>query len=127
MTPILNAKNIPFLHIRPGDESYEMLRTKLQELIDYYEAKQYAYELQVQKTIFDIWLILLEMVRDKTDVKNAPVSAYDQERIETAISYISENCTQRITLKDIARQLNCSSEECCRLFKRTIQQSPIRF
>jgi AraC-like DNA-binding protein len=51
----------------------------------------------------------------------------DKQAYENHSAYIRENYTSKITLSDIARSVNISTAECCRLFKRNMNISPVEY
>lgn len=48
-------------------------------------------------------------------------------RIKKAIDFIVSSYSNPITLDDIASSINLSSSECCKLFKKTMNTSPITY
>ncbi|MGN1295751.1 MAG: AraC family transcriptional regulator [Bacilli bacterium] len=48
-------------------------------------------------------------------------------RIRKAIDFISSSYSESITLEDIASSINLSPSECCKLFKKTMNTSPITY
>ena len=48
-------------------------------------------------------------------------------RIKKAIDFISSSYSEPITLEDIASSINLSPSECCKLFKKTMDTSPITY
>ncbi|WP_455796586.1 helix-turn-helix domain-containing protein [Clostridium butyricum] len=52
---------------------------------------------------------------------------YKVEYIKTIISYIQKNYSEKIYIKDMARQINMNEQYFCRFFKSMIGRSPIEY
>ena len=91
-----------------------------------FSEKYFGYELAIRSYLGNIWLIFITELKDTVQPFQGRVST-DKERIKALINYVRMNYMKNITLSDIASVVNISEGECCRLFKRTIQSSPIKY
>ncbi len=79
--------------------------------------KQELYELEVQRLLLGIWGGLYRHYGE--EVKRAPAEDPEKiERLRGLISFLHAHYREKVTLEDVARQVNLSKSECCRFFKR---------
>ena len=82
------------------------------------------YELQVKRLMEDIWIELL--VGTETEIVDMePLPEKEGSRMDTAMQYIYGHYGEDISLESISRAAGISRGECCRMFKKSIQDSPI--
>lgn len=89
-----------------------------------YTKKEAGFELALQSIFHRIWLLLyLNMPKDaKGKTNEAEMSV-----LRAVVTYIQEHDTEKIDLSDIAAAGNISNSYCCRLFKRYLRQSPMKY
>lgn len=56
-----------------------------------------------------------------------PVSTKTNVHIETALKYMQSNVTNKISLSDIAQQINLSEEHFIRIFEESLHISPMKY
>lgn len=122
------SKSIVFLQSERKGRSVISL---IDEIIDLNLNKSYGYELLTKSFVCQLWYLLVKdlpraPIMQKSEPRENKISLDDQ-RIKDAISFISENYAEAITLEDIADSIHISKSECCRLFKRSINISPIEY
>lgn len=93
------------------------------ELGRIYNAKEYAYEIEMKFLLHKIWHIL---VLNNYHMLEEPsiLSISDKQRAKQLQLFIYDNYMEKISLKDIARAAQVSRGECCRVFKRVFQITP---
>lgn len=100
------------------------------EIIKINLQKSFGYELLTKSYLIQIWLLLLNHIRD---LPHDHIPAYDpqvvldESRTKAAITYIMEHYEEPITLQDIADSIHISKSECCRCFKRCLQLTPFDY
>lgn len=81
-----------------------------------------AYEMRIQQALSVIWTEIY--YHAQRHVRTLPDAANrDFERLRRILTYIQTHYMERITLEDIAAQINICKSECCRFFKRHMNQS----
>lgn len=83
-----------------------------------------SFEMQVQQQLSSIWLSLYNQV-NQTEYKSVhgAKTGRDIERLRNILSFIQEHYSEKITLEDISEQINICKSECCRFFKRHMNES----
>lgn len=89
--------------------------------------KNFGYELSVKALAVQAWLNTVVLLRNHDKHNDAPSQSADKVRIDQIITYIHLYYRSKLTLQDIAGSANISQGECCRLFKRMLNTTPIEF
>ena len=88
--------------------------------------QQYANEYRLHNMICEVWYKLIRIVWNNEPAGKA-VKDIDSERLYQALHFIQENYGTDISLDDICKATAVGRSECCRLFKRNLQMSPISY
>ena len=91
-----------------------------------YKEQQYANEYRLHNMICEVWYKLIRIVWNNEPAGKA-VKDIDSERLYQALHFIQENYGTDISLDDICKATAVGRSECCRLFKRNLQMSPISY
>lgn len=114
---IVSSPALSSLHLT-GDVPWQ--KDTLDNLYRIYEIfveKPELYELEVQRLLLGIWAGLYRNYGD--EVKKAPAEDPEKiRRLRILLAYLHEHYSEKITLEDVARQVNLCKSECCRFFKR---------
>lgn len=123
LTPVTQNRNVDLIPIRGETPTQKQLLRRLRELTAL--QTQQNIEFQTRNLLSDIWLLLLE------ELKNREVSASSiqkhPDRILTMLAFIQENYAEKLTLEDIADAAAVSTRECLRCFRTSIKQSPMDY
>lgn len=92
----------------------------LEEIYQLSQNRPETYELEVQRLLLGIWSGLY---RHRADQGSPPSDPERVERLRVILSYLHENYGEKITLEDVAKQVGLCKSECCRFFKRQMNQS----
>ena len=82
-------------------------------------------QIRIKSSLLNILAILYEndmIVRSNIENEN-----YKVEYIKTIISYIQKNYSEKIYIRDMAKQINMNEQYFCRFFKSMIGRSPIEY
>lgn len=90
------------------------------------DAQEYGYELEMKILLCRIWYLVLLNNREKVEVESA-ITFSEKQRMKTLQNFIHKNYMERITLEDISNSIHVSRGECCRIFKRIQNMSPITY
>lgn len=79
-----------------------------------------SYELRLLTELYQIWILLF----DHLDLETRPSSGdvRELERLRRIVTFIHEHYMEHISLEDISGCVNMCKSECCRLFKRNMNQ-----
>ena len=69
-----------------------------------------------------IWLMLLEH-RTSFSLNENALNPKTSARLKAILSFIHENFEKKISLDDIANSVHLCKSECCRFFKKHMQES----
>ena len=83
-------------------------------------------EFQTRNLLSEIWLLLLEEIKD-SDREHTVPNSVNQDRIFTMLSYIHENYNRKLTLEEIAVSASVSKRECLRCFQTGLGESPFHY
>lgn len=89
------------------------------------DSENFVSELSMKSILYRIWEIVVYNNQDY--LKEKMISQMDRERLDVFLSFIHQHYMDQLTLADIARAGNVSRGECCRLFKRTGNTSPVAY
>ncbi len=89
----------------------------------YFDAKP-LYEFKIQQLLTNIWINFYDnyVLKENVDLKDASTGR-DVDRLRKILSFLEENYADKITLDDIAKEVGLCKAECCRFFKRMMNQS----
>ena len=122
LNPVTQNRNLDLFAVRGQNETQKQIVKKLQQLALY--QKQQDVEFQTRNILSEIWLLLLEELKN-TQLNN--VQPKNQERILNMVSFVQENYAEKLTLEDIAQSASVSTRECLRCFKTVLQRSPMEY
>lgn len=123
----ISPEQLDCLELHPHDPSAVVILENMRKIEDAARHKNYGYELTVKALSAEIWLQTILMLRQRSrSTLTAPQNA-DQIRINQIITYIHLYFRAKLTLADLAGCANISPGECCRLFARTVGQTPIEY
>lgn len=98
------------------------VRENMRAIIALEMKKPEFYEMKIQILLSGIWILLLEHRGDfAPDEKSLNPKA--SARLKTILGFIHENYDKKITLDDIADSVHICKSECCRFFKKHMQES----
>lgn len=124
LNPVIQNRNLDLLCLRGTTPEQKQILGKLRQLSRL--QSQEDPEFQTRNLLSEIWLLLLE------ELRNADSSAFhspsgNQDRILTMIAFIQENFAEKLTLEQIADSASVSTRECLRCFRGAIHQSPMDY
>lgn len=90
------------------------------------EASAYGYEMEQVALLYRIWQLLVIHHRPEIEGRSS-VSFADRQRIRALQTYIHRHYREHISLGDIAGAGHVSRGECCRVFQRVLDISPIQY
>ena len=115
--PVLRDTSVPAFPLRQDGGWQQEVLKRLAEIWDVYQAKGETMEMEIQLDLMAIWL---EIYRHGSQRENMAKTELDrnQERIRAILRFIQEHYEEKITLDQIAAQVNICKSECCRFFKK---------
>ena len=124
VSPVTQNRNLELLCLRGTSPVQKQILGKLRQLSRLQEAEDT--EFQTRNLLSEIWLLLLEEIRN-TDSRQLHPVPRNQDRLLTMIAFIQENFAEKLTLEQIADSAAVSTRECLRCFRASIHQSPMDY
>ena len=87
-----------------------------------YNDKNIMMEIKITNSIYKIWTNIYENNIHKI-LELSKYKVKDMDRLKKIIVFINDNYNKKITLDDIAAQINICRSECCRFFKKHMKES----
>lgn len=102
------------------DEWGRTVTSHLSDIWELYQNPPRSYELRLLTELYQIWILLY----DHLDLNARPSSGdiREQERLRRIITFIHDHYMEHISLDDISGCVNMCKSECCRLFRRNMNQ-----
>ena len=102
------------------------MMTLIDEIVAYFKAEDFGYELRSRSALSELWLILLEETEEvRKNAKKADPT--DSHRMKQMMNYVHDHYSEKIYLEEIASSAGVSPRECARCFKRQIGYTPMDY
>ena len=106
----------------PDTEWQKQILLLIQTIVTDYEGHLPGFELVICQTLLQIWNTLYTNVW--SEISPDPSAQYkDIERLRKTITYLQEHYHEHVTLGAIAENVNICASECCRFFKKCMNES----
>lgn len=125
----INQKQVS-LPVRIGRDSEcnrEILR-QIRNIIDAYMGKIPAYQLSILSSLYAIlgeFILQNRIVSSAPEIMNSALARLEQ--FKTVLSYIETNYNGKLSIKDMADQINMSQYHFCRFFKSFTGKTPMEY
>ena len=119
---VVSAKEFSSLLFDGSESWHHDLKELVCELISLSSDKSDFYEIKIQMQLTKIWLMLLEH-RTSFSLNENALNPKTSARLKAILSFIHENFEKKISLDDIANSVHLCKSECCRFFKKHMQES----
>lgn len=107
---------------------YEETIELLKEIYRIYLEEGFAYEFQVAAKLIRLWYLIIcekkEWLEENEKNRELPL---EQLRMKQVQDYVAEHYAEKITLSDVSELLHISKEEVCRLFKRMLNTTCMKY
>lgn len=100
---------------------------KLTQIIHLFTLKKVGFELKLKAMLFDIFYELFanEACLPRTEIQSG--QQHDLIRMKTVLHYIGHNLSVKLSVKELAEQINMSPVHFYTFFKRHMGQTPVDF
>ena len=126
VNPITMCRDLDCFPIRPHNKAGLRMMTLIDEIVSYFTAEEFGYEMKSRSALSELWLILLE---ETTNLRKSSKSMdpTDSMRMKQMMNYVHDNFREKIYLEEIASSAGISPRECARCFKRQIGFTPMDY
>ena len=124
MDPVTD--NNAFAHIFfEGKEDWQIpVLDRLRQIDHLYQTRPDNLEFQIYLLLMENWLAIWQHVWGHQEISEENTAeSRNMQRLKTIFNYLHEHYAEKITLQDVASQVNICEAECCRLFKKYMKQS----
>lgn len=131
--PVVQDINFAYALFREGGMGYDMMKPMLDKMVKIDQEREQGYELLIQGLLCELWYYVFHyykeyQVRLSGEDKGAQNTRNKQlDRLKNSLVFIYDHYTEQITLEQIAEASHTSKSEFCRLFKKTLHQTPFDF
>lgn len=123
VTPITADAGFGSLPFFPSVDWHRPVLDCLHKIYDLYLSRPASFEMEIHQALSSIWLSLFSHTIQKSPAASSAAPSRDIERLRRILTFIQEHYMEKITLEDIAGQINICKSECCRFFKKHMQES----
>lgn len=118
--PLLQDFSLPAIRFGPSHSRHDSFGKIVERLLYLDEQRPPFYELEITAELLLFWK---ELLSHRPFASSCPShSRTEYERIRKILGYIEKNYSRQIRLKDISEHIHLCESECCRLFKRYMNQ-----
>ena len=125
--PILKNSLIVKRHITASPGWQSELLGRLEKLLGYLRGKPPAYELLVKSELFGIFALLSANCVSAANTPERSQDHFRLEKLKTALKYIQDNYSKKISTLDIAACVDMSEGHFCRIFKHYVKKTPVEY
>ena len=124
--PVIKCAALPYRLILPGEPMHAKALALLKEACEIADSGAFMHEYHVQQRLSRFWLMLIDETqaiwRDQ-ETKND----FRNERVKKMLSFIQQNCVEKLTLEQIAASADISTRECLRCFQSMLKMTPFDY
>lgn len=96
----------------------------LQRIEQLYQEKSEGFEYRIYLLLLENWFAVWKQFRNTgREPEEHTAEDRNMQRLKLIFRYLHEHYAEKITLQDVAGQVNICEAECCRLFKRYMKES----
>lgn len=112
-----------------GRQNWEReILAQIKSIISSFTAQPGGYEMDIKASILKIFsLITANNAMISLHEKQKGVKQFQTERLKRALGYIKENYREKISIDDIAKEVNLTRYHFCRVFKSLTGQTPVEY
>ena len=124
VSPIVGSISCAYVLLEEDAGWKSQVIRRLRQTEKLYQGRKENSEFQIYLLLMENWLTVWENCWGEQEIqeKNAAESRNIQ-RLKAIFGYLHEHYAEKITLEDVAKQVNICKAECCRLFKKYMKES----
>jgi AraC-like DNA-binding protein len=125
--PMMKNSLIVKRHITASAGWQAELLGRLEKLLNYMDEKPPAYELLVKSELFGIFALLSANCVSAVNTAERSQDHFRLEKLKSALKYIQDNHSTKISTLDIATCIDMSEGHFCRIFKQYVKKTPVEY
>lgn len=123
--PVIKNFGLPAIHMDGSELWHEKFKAGVESIIRLERERPAFYEMDMLMELQALWKLLLENLPPEREFSSQVKAEYD--RIRAILSYIEQNYSGKLSLKEIAEHIHLCESECSRVFKRYMKTSLFSF
>ena len=123
--PLLESRDLACIPLRDSPWEQEICQA-VREIWVLYEDADFGYELEIKSILLHVWRLLAVNLQGGISGA-ADIPFVDRQRAREMKNFIERNYSQHLDLADIAEVCHISRGECCRVFKRVSDLTPVQY
>lgn len=124
--PVTSCHELPYYLILPESPRHALAKELFESAHKAAEQRDFFFELIVRQNLTQIWMMFIEDTRDIWH-NATPVNDVRGERLKQMLAFVQRNCTEKLTLEQIAASAGISTRECSRCFQSILKMTPIEY
>lgn len=124
--PVIRCSALPVHIFTPEHPKHAIATGHFNKAFSAGQQEDFLFELTVQHELAKIWMIFVEETQEVWK-NSAPVNDVRNDRLKLMLTFIQENCTEKLTLDQIAASAGISCRECSRCFQNILKMTPIEY
>lgn len=125
VSPLTSCTQLELILLHPDQAAHKPLLELLRRSFQLSES-EYAYEIRLRSILSQIWCGLLEISRPFLDTDSQKNRRSD-EKVKLMLACIHDHFRERLSISEIAAAAFISERECFRVFKTTLNTSPLEY
>ena len=124
VTPLLTCDELDSILLHSSVEWQQKILNFIKKISMYEQNQPLGYEFQIQQLLSQTWYLIYQNTHTQIFSQTGQTTrSLDLDRLRNILSFIQSHYAEKITLNDISAKINICNSECCRLFKKYMQQS----
>ena len=120
--PVLTDMQLASIVFSPEIDWQNQVLACMHRIYDLSLSQPSAFEMEIQELLLSIWIEIYRHASFSGESQNT-AAARDVERLRILLDYIHRHYMEHLTLEDLAAQIHICRSECCRFFKRHMNQT----
>lgn len=122
--PVITAESFGSFFMSPKVLWQKEILELMKEIYQLFFEHKDMFEFKIQQKLCSIWLSILENKKEEFQISSEKErTSHNLGRIREILTYIHMHYMEKITLEEIAAQIGLCRGECCRFFKKHMNQS----
>ena len=120
--PVLTDVQLASVVFSPDGDWQSRILKDMHRIYDLSLSEPAAFEMEIQKILLSIWIELYRHASFSGESQNT-AAARDVERLRILLDYIHRHYMEHLTLEELSAQIHICRSECCRFFKKCMNES----
>ncbi len=126
--PLLNADSFSSFVFHDKSKEKDLFQKNMQEIGELFQTKPSCYELLTKSRLCELWAIIFTKFRQQQTFLGSNLTESKQiARLKDALLFIHAHYAEAITLEQMTEACHTSKSEFCRIFKKTLHQTPFEY